>query len=204
MWHPKKQKQKTVSRRCIFLPAAAQKKKRIRRSPPTAFPYKKALGLRYRRLLSDERDLRRGVAGSGGYPAGREEVVDAVHVKVGVDLVLRAKKLLLRRDAAGYRQGFPQKNNSRRWAVEGEAGRLAGRRGGALARALRISSSGNASRGLPVLTVSHLSVRMLIKPLLAPKRTSVSNRSPTMQMRDLEVESSKKQRRLRVLQPARG
>lgn len=32
---------------------------------------------------------------------------------------------------------------------------------------------------------THLNVRMLIKPLLEPNSTSVSNRSPTMQMRDL-------------------
>ena len=35
------------------------------------------------------------------------------------------------------------------------------------------------------MLIGHLKVRMLIKPLLEPNSTSVSKRSPTMQMRDL-------------------
>lgn len=42
-----------------------------------------------------------------------EEVVDAVDVVVGVDLVLLAQKLLLCRHAAGL--GFGFHNNRRRW-----------------------------------------------------------------------------------------
>ena len=38
-----------------------------------------------------------------------------------------------------------------------------------------------------IMLLDHLKVRMLIKPLLAPNSTSVSKRSPTMQMRDLLV-----------------
>lgn len=61
-------------------------------------PYS-SLRFGYRCLLSNKGDIRRGVASRGG--ARGEKVVDAVHIEVGVDLVLWAKEPLLRRDAAG-------------------------------------------------------------------------------------------------------